>query len=152
MNKTSLLLTAALISTIGSAYAQKPATVKLHAQIGTAIDWAGTVTSLAAGTNVIDTKKVKCAATNGCIVDVSSMAQVIADSDGQWSICVLVDSQQAAPGCPVQGVVPSSNYVVGNLKSNILVQSGTHTVQMQVQMPSSGSIAAWQVDITLLKN
>jgi len=152
MKKASLLLAAALVASTGGAYAQEPAAAKLHKPIGTAIDWNGTVTGLAAGANTIDSKTVKCGATNGCIVDVGSMAQVIANSNGQWSICVLIDNEQAAPGCPVQGIVPSSNYVVGNLKSNVLVQPGTHTVQMQVQMPGSGSIAAWQVDITLLKN
>ncbi|MBV8977617.1 MAG: hypothetical protein JO261_09620 [Alphaproteobacteria bacterium] len=147
-----VVLVAALVASMGGAQAQQPATAKLHKQIGTAIDSNGVVTSLLAGTNVIDTTSVKCGATNGCIVDVGSMAQVIADTSGQWSICVLIDGQQASPGCPVQGTVPSSNYVVGNLKSNAFVANGSHTVQMQVQMPAAGSIAAWQVDITLLKN
>ena len=81
------------------------------------------------------------------------MAQVIANgSAGQWQICVLVDGSQANPGCPVQGQVPTSNYVVGNLRTNTPVTTGNHTVSFEVTMPSDGNIAAWEADYTVYKN
>jgi hypothetical protein len=81
------------------------------------------------------------------------MAQVIANgSSGQWQICALVDGSMASPGCPAQGIVPTSNYVVGNIRANATVAPGTHTVAFEVVMPSSGSIAAWEADYTVFKN
>ena len=128
-------------------------TAKLHKSAGTAIDSNGVVTAIAAGTTVIDTATVKCAAAAGCIIGIEVMAQVIANgSAGQWQICARVDGTQAGPGCPVQGQVPTTNYVVGNLRANMPVTTGTHTVSFEVTMPSSGSIAAWEGDYTVYKN
>jgi hypothetical protein len=126
---------------------------KLHKTVGTAIDWNGVVTALPAGTSVIDTNTLKCAATSGCIIRIEAMTQVIANTGGLWSICTLVDGNQGEPGgCPVQGVVAPSNYVIGNLRQNLVVATGTHTVQVEVVMPDAGSIAAWEADYTVLKN
>ena len=134
-------------------HAHQNVVAKLHKAIGTAIDWNGAVTSVPAGTTVIDTNTVKCGATTGCIVRIEAMAQVIANSNGLWSICTLVDGNQGEPGgCPVQGVAVSSNYVIGNLRQNVVVATGTHTVQTEIVMPAAGSIAAWESDYTLLKN
>ena len=146
----------ALAIAVTLAFAAQPlsaATAKLHKSAGTAIDWNGVVTAIPSGTTVIDTATVKCGATAGCIIGTAVMAQVIANgSSGQWQICVLVDGNQASPGCPVQGEVPTSNYVVGNLRANAPVATGTHTVQFEVMMPSSGNIAAWEADYTVYKN
>jgi hypothetical protein len=126
---------------------------KLHKTVGTTIDWNGVVTAVPTGTTVIDTNTVKCAAASGCIVRIEAMAQVIANSSGLWSICTLVDGNQGEPGgCPVQGVAVSSNYVIGNLRQNFVVATGTHTVQTEIVLPDAGSIAAWESDYTLLKN
>jgi hypothetical protein len=134
-------------------WAETPATAKLHKSVGTAIDWNGVVTAIPAGTTVIDTATVKCGATGGCIIGIEVMAQVIASgSAGQWQICVLVDGSQANPGCPVQGQVPTSNYVAGNLRANAPVATGNHTVSFEVTMPSNGNIAAWEADYTVYKN
>ena len=123
---------------------------RLHKAVGTAIDWTGTVTPVSSGTTTIDSATVNCANAAGCIIGIASMAQVIVSSgSGSWSICVLVDGNQAGPGCPVQGTVPSSNYVVGNLRANATVASGTHTVQTQIVMPSAGSYAAFESDMTV---
>ncbi len=133
--------------------AAMPAAARLHKSAGTAIDWNGAVTAIPSGTTVIDTATVKCAAAAGCIIGISVMAQVISNgSQGQWQICALVDGTQAAPGCPVQGQVPTTNYVVGNLRANAPVATGTHTVTIEVVMPSNGNIAAWEGDYTVYKN
>jgi len=128
------------------------ATAKLHKATGTAIDSNGVVTAIPAGTTVIDTATVKCGAASGCIIRTEVMAQVISSSIGQWQICARVDGNLSGPGCPVQGVVPTSNYVVGNLRTNTQVAAGTHTVSFEVVMPSSGNIAAWEADYTVFKN
>jgi hypothetical protein len=129
------------------------ATAQLHKSVGTAIYADGVVTAVPGGTTVIDTQTIKCGSTNGCIISVAAMVQAILNSgSGQWQICVLVDATQAAPGCPVQGTVPSSNYVVGNLRANALVNTGTHTVQTEIIMPGAGSIAARESDYTVYKN
>ena len=128
------------------------ATAKLHKSAGTAIDSNGVVTEISSGTTVIDTATVKCGAVSGCIIRTEVMAQVISSSIGQWQICARVDGNLAGPGCPVQGVVPTSNYVVGNLRTNAPVATGTHTVSFEVVMPGSGSIAAWEADYTVFKN
>jgi len=128
------------------------ATAKLHKSAGTAIDSNGVVTAIPAGTTVIDTATVKCGAASGCIIRAEIMAQVISNTIGQWQICARVDGSLAGPGCPVQGVVPSSNYIVGNLRANAPVATGTHTVSFEVVMPGSGSIAAWEGDYTVFKN
>lgn len=126
---------------------------KLHKFVGTVIDWNGVVTSLPGGTTVIDTNTVNCANTAGCVIGISVMAQVIASVSGSWSICTLIDGNQGEPGgCPVQGVVPASNYVIGNLRQNGVVAMGQHTVQTEIVMPSAGSIAAWESDYTVYKN
>jgi hypothetical protein len=132
--------------------ADAPTLARLHKAVGTAIDWNGAVTAIPVGTTVIDTTTVKCGAASGCIIRTEIMAQVISNGVGQWQICARVDGNQAAPGCPVQGVVPTSNYVVGNLRTNTPVATGTHTVSFEVVMPSSGSIAAWEGDYTVFKN
>lgn len=133
--------------------ADAPATAKLHKAVGTVIDSNGVVTALPSGTTVIDTATVKCASVSGCIIRTEVMAQVIAGSSGgQWQICALVDGNTASPGCPVQGIVPTSNYVVGNIRTNAAVTTGTHTVAFEVVMPSSGNIAAWEADYTVFKN
>ena len=129
------------------------ANAKLHKAAGTAIDSNGVVTAIPAGTTVVDTVNVKCGPTAGCIIGIAVMAQVIADgSGGQWQICARVDGALAAPGCPVQGQVPTSNYVVGNLRANMPVATGSHTVSFEVVMPSNGNIAAWEGDYTVYKN
>jgi hypothetical protein len=129
------------------------APAKLHKLVGTVINWNGVVTAVPAGTSVIDTASIKCANASGCIISVAAMIQAISNgSAGQWQICVLVDGNQAGPGCPVQGIVPTSNYVVGNLHANATVATGTHTVQTEIVMPSAGSYAAWESDYTVYKN
>ena len=129
------------------------ATATLHKVVGTAISANGVVTAVPAGTSVIDTQTIKCGDSNGCTISIAAMVQVISGSgSGQWQICALVDGNLAMPGCPVQGVVPSSNYVVGNLRANAIVASGTHTVVTQIVMPAAGSIAARESDYTVLKN
>lgn len=144
---TSLFLAGGLTAALAFSGAEA---AKLHKAIGTAIDWTGTVTPVSAGTTVIDSATVNCAKTTGCIIGIASMVQVMVNSgSGSWSICVLVDGNQAAPGCPVQGTVPSSNYVVGNLRANVVVASGSHTVQTEIMMPSAGSYAAFESDITV---
>ena len=146
------LIVAALIIGTGMSGAQAAA-AKLHKAIGTAISANGVVTAVPAGTSIIDTQTVKCTATGGCIVSIEAMVQAISSgSSGQWQIRALVDGNQAAPGCPVQGIVPTSNYVVGNLRANATVNAGTHTVATEIVMPSSGNIAAREWDYTLLKN
>jgi hypothetical protein len=128
-------------------------TAKLHKTIGTAIDWNGVVTAVPGGTTVIDTNTVKCAPTSGCVIRIDAMVQVIANTSGLWSICTLVDGNQGEPGgCPVQGVAVPSNYVIGNLRQNVVVATGTHTVQTEIVMPDAGSIAAWESDYTLLRD
>jgi hypothetical protein len=128
------------------------AVAKLHKSAGTAIDSNGVVTAIPSGTTVIDSATVKCGAASGCIIRTEVMAQVISNSIGQWQVCARVDGNLSAPGCPVQGVVPTSNYVVGNLRANMPVATGTHTVSFEVVMPGSGSIAAWEADYTVFKN
>ncbi len=126
---------------------------RLHKLVGTAIASNGIVTAVPAGTTIIDSQTIKCAATTGCIVDVSAMVQVIANgSAGGWQICILVDGNQAGPGCPVQGTVPTSNYVVGNMRANMAVATGNHQVQTEIVMPSNGNYAAWQAEYSVYKN
>lgn len=129
------------------------APAKLHKIAGTAIAWNGVVTAAPAGTTVIDSQTIKCAATSGCILSIATMVQVISNgSAGQWQICILVDGSQAAPGCPTQGIVPTSNYVVGNLRANAPIATGTHTVLTEIILPSAGNYAAWESDYTVFKN
>jgi hypothetical protein len=129
------------------------AAAKLHKSVGTAISWNGVVTAVPSGTTVIDTQTIKCGSATGCIIATDAMVQAIVDSgSGQWQICVLVDENQAAPGCPVQGIVPSSNYVVGNFRANATVSTGTHTVETEIVMPGAGSVAARESDYTVFKN
>jgi hypothetical protein len=147
------LIAATLLITTLAAPGAEAATAKLLKSVGTAISANGVVTAVPAGTTVIDTQTIKCAATNGCIIAVVAMVQAISGSgSGQWQICVLVDGNQAGPGCPVQGILPSSNYVVGNLHANATVSSGTHTVETEITMPSAGNIAARESDYTVFKN
>ena len=129
------------------------AAAQLHKSAGTAISANGLVTAVPSGTSVIDTQTIKCTATSGCIISIEAMVQAISSSSsGQWQICALVDGNLAAPGCPVQGIVPASNYVVGNLRANATVNTGTHTVQTEIVMPAAGNIAARESDYTVLKN
>ena len=132
---------------------QNRAAAQLLKLAGTAIRWNGVVAPLAAGLNTIDTATIKCGATAGCTITIAAMVQVIADNAGQWAICTTVDGNSAEPGgCPVQGVAQSSNYQIGNLKQNAVVTQGTHTVQTQVMMPSTGSVGAWESDYSVYKN
>lgn len=143
----------ALSAGVQTATADNTAVAQLHKVVGTAIDWNGVVTGVSGGTTTIDTANVKCANASGCIIGVAAMVQAISNGGGgQWAICVLVDGNQAAPGCPTQGIVPTSNYVVGNLRTNTPVATGTHTVVTEIVMPNAGSIAARESDITVYKN
>jgi hypothetical protein len=129
------------------------ATAKLHKAVGTAVSVNGVVTAVPSGTSVIDTQTIKCADTNGCVILAASMVQVISNgSAGQWQIGVYIDGNLITPGSPVQGIVPTSNYVVGNLRAAASVATGTHSVQTQLVMPSAGNIAAREFDYTVLKN
>ena len=129
------------------------ATAKLLKAVGTAISANGVVTAVPAGTTVIDTQKIKCSNADGCIISVAAMVQAISNSgSGQWEICALVDGNLVQPGCPVQGTVPSSNYVVGNLRVDASVDSGTYTLQTEIVMPAAGSIAARESEYTVFKN
>jgi len=151
--KTKTAIAAVLLLGLFGQSAAIAAAAKLHKAIGTAIDWNGAVTAIPSGTTVIDTATVKCTATGGCIIRPEIVAQVISNgSAGQWQICALVDGNQISPGCPVQGIVPTSNYVVGNLRANAPVATGTHTVVFEVVMPSNGNIAAWEADYTIFKD
>jgi hypothetical protein len=151
--RKSVFVALVLAFAVAPLSAAMPAAAKLHKSVGTAIVWNGVVTAIPSGTTVINTATVKCAAAGGCIIGIAAMAQVISNgSQGQWQICVLVDGAQAAPGCPVQGQVPTTNYVVGNLRANAPVATGTHTVTFEVMMPSSGNIAAWEGDYTVYNN
>lgn len=148
--RTFIALAAMLALAAGASHA---APAKLNKLVGTVIAWNGAVTAVPAGTTLIDTKSIKCAGAAGCIIAVGTTLQAISGgSAGQWQICILVDGNQAAPGCPVQGIVPTSNYVVGNLRANATVATGTHTVQTEIIMPSAGSIAAWESDYSVYKN
>ncbi|HTT99964.1 MAG TPA: hypothetical protein VMF58_18090 [Rhizomicrobium sp.] len=148
----ALIFTAALCAGVTTQDAQA-ATAKLHKIVGTAISANGVVTAVPTGTTVIDTQSIKCGDSNGCTISIAAMVQAISGSgSGQWQICALVDGNLALPGCPVQGVVPSSNYVVGNLRASAIVNSGTHTVVTEIVMPAAGSIAARESDYTVLKN
>jgi hypothetical protein len=152
MSRNTFVVAAFVCAGVALSGAQA-ATAQLHKTIGTAISSNGVVTAVPSGTTVIDTQTIKCTATNGCIIAVGAMVQAILNSgSGQWQICVLVDSNLAMPGCPVQGIVPSSNYVVGNLRANATANTGTHTVQTEIVMPGAGSIAARESDYTVLKN
>ncbi len=142
-----------IVCALALASSANAALAKLHKLIGTAVASNGVVTAVPAGTTVIDTQSIKCSAATGCIIQVSAMVQAISNgSAGQWQICVIVDGSQAGPGCPAQGVVPSSNYVVGNLRANAFVATGTHSVQTEIIMPSNGSYAAWESDCAVYKN
>jgi hypothetical protein len=146
------LITVALLLCAASSGADAAA-AKLHKAVGTAISWNGVVTAVPAGTTVIDTQTIKCADTGGCIITIEAMVQAITNSgSGQWQICAVVDGSITGPGCPVQGIVPSSNFVVGNLRANAPVNTGTHTVQTEIVMPGAGSIGARESDYTVLKN
>jgi len=128
------------------------AAAKLRKLVGTATASNGVVTAVPSGTTVIDTESIKCANASGCLIEAQVIVQAIASSAGPWQICVLVDGNQAQPGCPVQGSLPTSNYVVGTLRTNTLVATGTHTVQTEIVMPSAGNYAAWQADYSVYKN
>jgi hypothetical protein len=142
-----------IVCALALASAAAAAPSKIHKLVGTAIASNGVVTAVPAGTTVIAAQSVKCAVTTGCIFQVSAMVQAISNgSAGQWQICVLVDGSQAGPGCPVQGIVPTSNYVVGNLRANAFVATGTHSVQTEIIMPSNGNYAAWEADCSVYKN
>jgi len=153
---TKLMMTVACLALsagVQAARADNNSVAQLHKVVGTAIDWNGAVTGVPGGTTAIDTANVKCANASGCIIGVAAMVQAISNgSSGQWAICVLVDGNQAAPGCPTQGIVPTSNYVVGNLRTNTPVATGTHVVVTEIVMPDAGSIAARESDITVYKN
>jgi hypothetical protein len=143
----------ALAATLLLAAPVHAATAKLHKLVGTVIASNGVVTAVPSGTTIIDSQTIKCANTSGCIVAVGTTLQAISNgSAGQWQICILVDGSQISPGCPVQGVLPTTNYVVGNLRSNTPVATGTHTVQTEIVMPSAGSYAAWESDYSVYKN
>lgn len=143
----------ALAATLALATPSYAAPAKLNKLVGTVIGWSGSVTAVPAGTTVIDSKSIKCAGASGCIIAIGTTLQAISNGGaGQWQICVLVDGSQAAPGCPVQGVLPTSNYVVGNLRANATVATGTHTVQTEIVMPAAGSYAAWESDYSVYKN
>ncbi|HWA89704.1 MAG TPA: hypothetical protein VG889_06685 [Rhizomicrobium sp.] len=144
------IVLAAMLALAGPVHA---ANAKLHKLVGTAIAANGVVTAVPVGTTVIDTKSIKCGAASGCIIAVDTTLQAISNgSAGPWQICILVDGNQASPGCPVQGTLPTSNYVVGNLRTNAVVVTGTHTVQTEIVMPSAGSYAAWESDYSVYKN
>jgi hypothetical protein len=154
MNKVTIAaICLALSVAVQAAHADNSSVAPLHKVVGTAIDWNGAVTGVSGGTTAIDTANVKCANASGCIIGVAAMVQTISNgSGGQWEICVLVDGSQASPGCPTQGIVPTSNYVVGNLRTNTPVATGTHTVVTEIVMPDAGSIAARESDITVYKD
>lgn len=142
-----------LVSACLAATGAQAAAAKLHKLAGTAFASNGVVTAVPAGTTVIDSETIKCASASGCIIAVGTTVQAISNgSAGLWQICVLVDGNQASPGCPAQGTLPTSNYVVGNLRTNTSVATGTHTVQTEIVMPSNGNYAAWESDYSVYKN
>lgn len=112
--------------------------------------------TLNAGFNTISSATLNCPATasKGCTIVVTDMVQLV-PPDGFWAICPSVNGTYINPPCPYQGLTPQggSSYVTGNGQSNYTVSAGTsNTVNCDVYVDNTGTLANWQVTFQLYKN
>jgi len=108
----------------------------------------GNGSTLAVGSDTIDTATVNCADKfgNGCLLMVNTMVQMGA-GDGQWAICPTVDGVAMNPTCPIQGVTQggSATTVTGNGWSNVTLTQGSHTVAAVLSIHHASTLDSWQV-------
>ncbi|HTT85140.1 MAG TPA: hypothetical protein VMF67_16810 [Rhizomicrobium sp.] len=135
-------------SPTGRGVAQPGGTIKLKGNI---IQYGSGGTTLNAGFNNLDTAQTwNCTGSTGCTIGVSAMVQL--GNGGNWAICAVVDGNYINPPCPYQGNLPDTgSYVTGNSQQSYTVSSGSHTVQTQVYVTSSTTLANWQTTQQLFK-
>ena len=113
---------------------------------GSLIQYGSGGTTLSPGFNNVDTQQTwNCKYSSGCTIGVSAMIQLA--NGGDWAICAVVDGNYINPPCPYQGNLPdagTNGYVTGNSEQNWLVSQGDHTVQTQVYVTNSTTLANWQ--------
>ena len=100
-------------------------------------------TALSAGYNQILTTQITCPS-NSCTVVLQDMVQVgQSSSSGNHvqGICGRVDSTWATPSCPVQGVIPQSDWATWTSLQHLSgVSNGTHTLHVYVTIEQPATL------------
>ena len=118
-----------------------------HKLTHTFVDIGAPDASDAAGFTAIDSPvTITCGNTAGCTIVVTSFAEPggQSSSGNAWGICTNLDGTIGAGICTFQGVLPSDGSFVSGSFTNVLsVAKGTHTVQAELFLDATATLAQY---------
>jgi hypothetical protein len=118
-----------------------------HKLTHTFVDIGAPGASDSAGFTAIDSPvTISCGNTAGCTIVVTSFAEPggQSSSGNAWGICTNLDGTIGAGICTFQGVLPSDGSFVSGSFTNVLsVAKGTHTVQAELFLDATATLAQY---------
>ena len=118
-----------------------------HKLTHTYVDIGAPGASDGSGFTAIDSPvTINCGNTAGCTIVVTSFAEPggQTSSGNAWGICTSLDGTVGAGICTYQGVLPTDGSFVSGSFTNVLsVAKGTHTVQAELFLDATATLAQY---------